>query len=61
MAVLPPFVIVTAIYVLVRTLAAGRTRPLLESKPVRITGLVVVSVGTVLAALVTIQEAADII
>ena len=60
-AVLPPFVMVTAVYVLFRTIAAGRTRPLLESKPVRITGLALLSIATLLAAIVTVREAADIL
>ena len=61
MALLPPFLVVTAVYVLIRTIAVGRTRPILEAKPVRTTGLVIVSIGTVLAAAGTVAAAAEIL
>jgi hypothetical protein len=61
MALLPPFAIVTAVYVLVRTIAVGRTAPLLEAKPVRIIGLVIVSIGIALAGAVSVGAATEIL
>jgi hypothetical protein len=60
-ALVPPFVVVTVPYVAIRTVARGRVQPLLEQSPVRITGLVVVSIATAVCAIAAVVAAIDIL
>jgi hypothetical protein len=59
--VFPPFALFTVGYVLIRTIARGRTEPLLEKPAVRTTGLVVVVLGTVGAAVASLAAALEIL
>lgn len=61
MAVVPPFVFVTAPYVLLRGVLRGRARPLLEQRAVRAVGTALVGVATIVAAIVSIDAAAQIL
>jgi hypothetical protein len=60
-ALLPPFLAVTVPYVAVRSFARGRTEPLLERRPVRMAGLVLVCLATALCAALSIVAAVDIL
>lgn len=60
-AVLPPFAFVTVLYVALRAILHGRTRPLLEWPPVRTTGRVLVGLGTAAAGLASVATAVEIL
>jgi hypothetical protein len=60
-ALLPPFVAVTVPYVAIRAIARGRTQPLLEWPPVRVTGLVLLCIATAVCAAAAVIAAIDIL
>jgi hypothetical protein len=59
--VFPPFALFTVVYMLIRTIARGRTEPLLEKPVVRTGGLAVVVLGTAAAAIASVAAALDIL
>lgn len=59
--VVPPVAVLTVVYVVIRTIARGRTKPTLERPGVRYTGMGLVVVGTVVATFVSLDAAIDIL
>jgi hypothetical protein len=61
LCVLPPFVFIAVPYVALRSLLHGRARPLLDGRPVRTTGRVLVGLGTAAAGLASIATVVEIL
>jgi hypothetical protein len=60
-ALLPPFFVITVPYVGLRALLRGRTRPFVDRGPAHFAGVLLVTLGVVIAVVVAAIAAVEIV